>query len=126
MELTRMDEQKMRWEQVKLEQIDTSKTTQLRVCMNQSALADYSETVAEGDDLPPIRLFHDRLLGKYFIGDGWHAFEAYAAVLWACPFLTAGRFTAVPWPIGHFVRGQLHRHCMAYAKKTSVILSQTC
>jgi len=74
-----MDEQKTKLEQVKLEEIDISKTTQLRLQMNSTAGEEYTEVVSEGDELPPIRVFHERLLGKYFIGDGWHTFEAYAA-----------------------------------------------
>ena len=79
-----MDEQKTKLEQVKLEEIDISKTTQLRLQMNSTAGEEYTEVVSEGDELPPIRVFHERLLGKYFIGDGWHTFEAYAAAARSC------------------------------------------
>ena len=83
MELKRMDEQ-TKLEQVKLAEIDASKTTQLRLQMNSSALEEYAEVISEGDGLPPIRVFHKRLLSKYFIGDGWHTFEAYAAAARSC------------------------------------------
>lgn len=49
--------------------------TQSRVALNQGAVADYADVLADGADMPPVVLFHDG--ADYWLADGFHRFFAY-------------------------------------------------
>lgn len=49
--------------------------TQSRVALNQGAVADYADVLADGADMPPVVLFHDG--ADHWLADGFHRFFAY-------------------------------------------------
>ena len=55
---------------VNLDAIVFDAGTQVRAAISESVVTDYAERMAEGDEFPPIVVFHD---GTHFVlGDGFH------------------------------------------------------
>lgn len=59
---------------IKLTEIKTDGGTQSRVALDQSVVAEYAEHMKEGDEFPPITVFHDGSV--YWLADGFHRFFA--------------------------------------------------
>ena len=59
---------------LKLSEIKTDGGTQSRVALDQSVVAEYAEHMKEGDEFPPITVFHDG--SAYWLADGFHRFFA--------------------------------------------------
>lgn len=48
--------------------------TQTRVKIDQETVNEYSEKMLDGDEFPPIKLFHDGV--DYYLADGFHRYHA--------------------------------------------------
>lgn len=55
---------------VSLDKIEIYAGTQARQSINNDTVAEYAERMIEGDQFPPVVLFHDGSI--YYIGDGFH------------------------------------------------------
>lgn len=63
---------------LKLAQIRTDGGTQPRTELNESAVADYAESITEGAKFPPVTVFYDGAL--YWLADGFHRFFAHKKI----------------------------------------------
>ena len=59
---------------VKLTKISINGGTQPRVDIDEELVAEYAADMQEGDDFPPIILFHDG--AKHWLADGFHRYHA--------------------------------------------------
>jgi hypothetical protein len=57
-----------------LERIRLDGETQARIELNTSKVAQYAEHMEEGDDFPPVIVFHDG--SHYWLADGFHRWHA--------------------------------------------------
>lgn len=55
---------------VRLTDIAFDAGTQIRAAINEDVVANYAERMTEGDQFPPVVLFHDG--NHYYLGDGFH------------------------------------------------------
>ena len=62
---------------IPLSEISIDGGTQMRVELNENVVADYAQSVRDGQDLPPIVVYFDG--AKSWLGDGFHRFHAYGA-----------------------------------------------
>lgn len=60
---------------VKLSDIRIDGGTQARAELNEAAVADYAEALAEGATFPPVTVFFDG--SSYWLADGFHRFHAH-------------------------------------------------
>jgi len=59
---------------IKLASIKTDGDTQVRVALDQDVVAQYAEHMRDGDEFPPIVVFHDG--SENWLADGFHRFFA--------------------------------------------------
>lgn len=64
-------------EAVKLELIDQTQTTQVRLNCSEETVGNYREVLIDGGELDPVDLFYDRERNLFYVGDGWHRLFAY-------------------------------------------------
>src|SRR4051812_10700182 len=55
---------------LKLELIRTDAGTQSRVCLTDDVVAEYAERMIEGEQFPPVVVFHDG--SDFILSDGFH------------------------------------------------------
>lgn len=60
---------------IELTKIRTDGDTQSRVQLNQDVVSEYAERINEGDEFPPITVFHDG--ADYWLADGFHRYFAH-------------------------------------------------
>lgn len=60
---------------IELKKIRTDGDTQSRVQLNQDVVSEYAERINEGDEFPPITVFHDG--ADYWLADGFHRYFAH-------------------------------------------------
>lgn len=57
-----------------LDKITINQGIQVRVCLSKDTVDDYAERMREGDDFPPIDVFHDGT--NYWLANGFHRHAA--------------------------------------------------
>lgn len=60
---------------IKISKISYDGSTQSRVAINESVVADYAEAMTAGTVLPPVTLFFDG--SDYWLADGFHRYHAH-------------------------------------------------
>lgn len=63
---------------LEIPQITIDGGTQTRVRLNESAVAEYAETMREGGNLPPVTTFFDGSV--YWLADGFHRYHAHKSI----------------------------------------------
>lgn len=63
---------------IKISKISYDGSTQSRVAINESVVADYAEAMTAGTVLPPVTLFFDG--SDYWLADGFHRYHAHKKI----------------------------------------------
>ena len=61
---------------LRLKQIVLDARIQPRVAISEEIINRYCQDLIDGDEFPPIVVFHDVAKKKYWLADGWHRVKA--------------------------------------------------
>jgi uncharacterized ParB-like nuclease family protein len=109
---------------LQIDKIETKGGTQTRKKLSQDTVAIYAEAMEDGDEFPPVIVFHDGT--TYWLADGFHRVMAAARLQMrdiAATILKGSRLDALKHALGANRTNGLHRsnedkrHCVEMALK---------